>query len=122
MQKFTCKLCLKEKTANEFVKGSKNPTMCLECRRKRMRERKMKRHDSSIQVRKTLTFNSFGLAMIATFQQGGSASDAVNKIFVQAYNNLDEKTREIVHFYEKQFLDKTSVNFQNAPENVNVDD
>ncbi len=122
MHTFTCQYCHKEKTADHFVKGSKNPTMCLDCRSRRMREKKIKKNDSVLQFRKTISFSNFGLAMIAAFQRGGSASDACQRIFQQAHESLDPKMREIVHFYEKELLQKSPDNTQNPAQNVNPPD
>lgn len=120
MQKFTCLHCKVEKPADDFVKNSKNPTMCLECRRKRMRERKMKKHDTNLQHRKTVSFSPFGLGMIAAFQQGGSASEACQRIFQHAYDSLDSEMKKIVDFYVRELQIKSSNTPHKSSKNVNM--
>ncbi|MEQ6391371.1 hypothetical protein RZN22_19065, partial [Bacillaceae bacterium S4-13-58] len=59
------------------------------------------------QYRKTITFSSFSLAMLAVFQQGQTSSKAVEKVFLHAFEQLDPKMKEMV-LLQKQLLEKSA--------------
>lgn len=105
---FTCLHCHETKPAEAFFRGSKNPTKCLACRKIEMSEKRFKKTDTSQQFRKTISFSTFSLALISSYQKGGSVSEACELIFLQAYQNLDPKMKEIVNFYERQLQAKSA--------------
>lgn len=100
-----CHYCKELKPRDAFVSGSKNPSKCLECRRKDLWKKKRAVKEVS-DKRLSLYFDVLQRAILLAFKNEMSDTEANRRVYEYVYNHLDQDTRAVVNFHHKQLISK----------------